>query len=84
MMHDRHNYTYMPGLKTGMDFTGQDWKRVWKMTSFGLKYSQDLENQAAHPHQEFTGVHLPGYRSEANAGSTNFAKLALKVDLSLT
>ena len=25
------------------------------MTCFGLKYSQDLENRAAHPHQEFTG-----------------------------
>ena len=29
--------TYMPGLKTGMDFAGQVWKRVWKMISFGLK-----------------------------------------------
>ena len=26
------------------------------MTFFGLKYGQDLENRAAHPHQEFPGV----------------------------
>ena len=29
---------------------------MWKMTFFGLKYGQDLENQAAHPHQTFLGV----------------------------
>ena len=27
-----------------------------KMTFFGLKQGQDLENKAAHPHQEFPGV----------------------------
>ena len=26
------------------------------MTCFGLKWGQDLENRAAHPHQEFPGV----------------------------
>ena len=26
------------------------------MTFFGLKYGQDLENRAAHPHQIFLGV----------------------------
>ena len=26
------------------------------MTFFGLKQGQDLENRAAHPHQEFQGV----------------------------
>ena len=26
------------------------------MLFFGLKYGQDLENRAAHPHQEFPGV----------------------------
>ena len=26
-----------PGLKTSMGFRGQVWKRVWKMTIFGLK-----------------------------------------------
>ena len=46
----------MPGLKTGMDFAGQVWKRVWKQTLFGLKQGQDLENWAAYPHQEFPGV----------------------------
>ena len=35
-----------------MDFRG----RVWKMTFFGLKQGQDLENRAAHPYQEFPGV----------------------------
>ena len=29
--------TYRPGLKTGMDFRGLVWKRVWEMTLFGLK-----------------------------------------------
>ena len=29
------------------------------MTFFGLKQGQDLENRAAHLHQEFSGV-LPG------------------------
>ena len=28
------------------------------MTFFGLKYGQDLENQVAHPHQEFPEVPL--------------------------
>ena len=37
----------------GVGFRGQVWKRVWKMTFFGLKWGQDLENGAAHPHQEF-------------------------------
>ena len=44
-----------PGLKTGMDFRGLVWKRVWKITFFGLKSSQDLKNRVAHPHQEFLG-----------------------------
>ena len=39
-----------------MDFRGLVWKRVWKIAFFGLKYGQDLENRAAHPHQEFPGV----------------------------
>ena len=39
-----------------MDFRGLVWKRVWKITFFGLKSGQDLENRAAHPHQEFPGV----------------------------
>ena len=33
------------GLKTGMDFRGLVWKRVWKMTFFGLKSGQDLESR---------------------------------------
>ena len=36
-----------------MDFRGLIWKPVWKITLFGLKQGQDLENRAAHPHQEF-------------------------------
>ena len=39
-----------------MDFWGQVWKRVWKVTFFGLKLGQDLENRAAHPNQEFPGI----------------------------
>ena len=37
-------------------FRGLVWKRVWKITFFGLQQGQDLENRAAHPHQEFPGV----------------------------
>ena len=44
------------GLKTGMDLRGQVWKQMWKMTFFGLKCGQDLENRVAHPHQTFRGV----------------------------
>ena len=32
------------------------------MTFFGLKQGQDLENRAAHPHQEFPGVPAWGKR----------------------
>ena len=39
-----------------MDFRGLVWKRVLKMTLFGLKKGQDWENRAAHPHLEFPGV----------------------------
>ena len=38
-----------------MDFRG----RVWKMTCFGLKQGQHLENRAAHPRQCFFGVPSP-------------------------
>ena len=31
-------------------------------SNLGLKYGQDLENQAAHPLQEFPGVHPPPRR----------------------
>ena len=40
----------------GIDFRDQVWKRVWKVTVFGLKWGQDLENRAAHPCKEFSGV----------------------------
>ena len=33
---------------TGMGFRGLVWKRVWKITQFGLKKGQDMENRAAH------------------------------------
>ena len=39
-----------------MDFRGLVWKRVWKITFFGLKSGQDLKNREVHPHQEFPGV----------------------------
>ena len=40
---------------------GHVWKRVWILearpkTFFGLEWGQDLENRAAHPHQEFPRV----------------------------
>ena len=45
------------------------WKRVWILAArsengcgkwfFDLKWSQDLENRAAHPNQEFPGVPPP-------------------------
>ena len=45
----------------GKNFRGQVWKRVWKVTFFGLKQGQELENPAVHRHQEFPGVPLtPG------------------------
>ena len=44
---------YWTTLKTGKDFRDLVWKRVWKITFFGLK------NRAAHPHQEFPGVPPP-------------------------
>ena len=37
------------GLKTSMDFRGLVWKRVWKVTFYGLKSGQYLMNRAAHP-----------------------------------
>ena len=37
------------GLKTGMAFRGQFWKRVWKMTLFRLKYGQDFAEPSGTP-----------------------------------
>ena len=48
-------------MKTGMDFRGLVWKRVWKITFFGLKSGKDLKNRAAHRDQEFLGV-PPGHK----------------------
>ena len=43
-----------------MNFRGLVWKREWKITFFGLKSGQDLENRSAHPPpQEFPGVPPP-------------------------
>ena len=51
----------MSDLKTGMDFWGQVWKRVWEMAFFGLKLGLDFEMRAAHPHQKLQEVPpLPG------------------------
>ena len=41
------------------------------MTFFGLKYSQGLENRAAHPHQEFLGV-PPGFKRHLNEPLSRF------------
>ena len=40
-------------------FRGLYWKRVWKITFFGLKQGQDLENRAAHPSKN-SQVYPPG------------------------
>ena len=51
------------GLKMGMDFSGQIWKQVWKMTFFlseiGSGHLELLEERKAHPIQEFPGETLP-------------------------
>ena len=47
------------GLKMGMDFWGQVWKRVWEMAFLGLKLGLDLEMRAAHPYQKFQRVAPP-------------------------
>ena len=57
-------------MKTGMDFRGLVWKRVWKITFFGLKSGQDLKkkkNRAAHPDQDFLGV-PPGHKHKKKLG----------------
>ena len=38
------------------------------MTFFGLKKGHDLENRAAHPHQEFPGIPPPGLFSQHDLG----------------
>ena len=63
LCNDRLISAYRPGLKTGMDFRGLVGKRVWKITFFGLKQGQDLENWTAHPQQEFPRVPLGGRAS---------------------
>ena len=63
------------------------WKRVWILAArsengcrkwfFDLKWSQNLENRAAHPNQEFPGVPLP-----RNHLPLRFTNLVPKVPLS--
>ena len=60
-----------------MDFTGLVWKRVLKITLFGLKSGQDFKNRAAHPHQEFAGV-PPGDTSLFSQGVKSFTYLRKK------
>ena len=44
-------------MKTDMDFRGSGLRRGVRNDKFvGFRYGQDLENRAAHPHQEFPGV----------------------------
>ena len=55
-----------PGPKTGMDFWGQVWKRVWKMTIFWSEVGSGLvEPGVVHPYQEFPGVPSPGNMKES-------------------
>ena len=53
-----------------MEFRGLVWKRVWKMTFFGLKSGQDLKNRAAHPHEEFPGESAYIKRKTSNKKTT--------------
>ena len=49
------------------------------MTFFGLKSGQDLENRAAHPHQEFSGVPPPQEKLLAPRGGYQNCRLMLTV-----
>ena len=60
-----------------MDSTGLVWKRVLKITLFGLKSGQDFKNRAAHLHQEFAGV-PPGDTSLFSQGVKSFTYLRTK------
>ena len=52
LSNDDQETTYARSEKLAVDFKGQDWKRMWKMTFLG----QDLEKQAAIPPRQFIGV----------------------------
>ena len=58
--------TETSSILVGMDFRGPVWKRVQKITFFGLKSGQDLKNRAAHPQGEFVGEPAPGYFGAAS------------------
>jgi len=52
------------------------------MTFFGLKWGQDLENRAAHPHQEFPGVPpLPGIQGCTACEYSRRSSLLATLDL---
>ena len=50
---------FSSGLKTGMEFRTIGLKTGVENNILCLKQGQDLENQAAHRHQEFPGVPPP-------------------------
>ena len=45
------------------------------MTFFGLKYSHNLENRAAYPHQEFPGV--PSWKDYQKASKSCIERVLL-------
>ena len=53
---------------------------MWNITFFGLKSGQDLENRAAHPHQEFPGPR--GRESDASANYSFIVSLTQPVSYS--
>ena len=50
------------------------------MTFFGLKSGQDLENRAAHPYQEFSGVTPPPPPGKASCTQGGLSKLQINVN----
>ena len=63
-----------------MDFRVLLWKRVWKITFSGLKSGQNLENRAAHPHQEFPGV-PPGKQAYQPRGTVSTLRMRKTLSL---
>ena len=53
-----HNFTEAKS-DNGMDFGGQA-LNAWGNETVWSEIGQDLEDRAAHPHQEFPGVFPPG------------------------
>ena len=53
------------------------WKRVWKITFFGLKSSQDLKNRAAHPPPKISQEYPPSPTGQQVSPIVEFQALPL-------